>query len=113
MIRNIFDRESIEILVYSLVISHLDYANGNLFGISEHLLDHMQRVQNFAAMVVLREKKNFRSRQALYELHWLPIPVCLIYKILSIVFKCLNDANAPVYLRSLPVYNNFAKKKGL
>ena len=68
MIRNLLDRESTKILVCSLVISHLDYANGSLFGISEHLLDHMQRVQNFAARVVLRENKNFSSRQALYEL---------------------------------------------
>ena len=44
-----------------LVISYLDYANGNLFGISEQLLDHMQRVQNLAARLVLRENKNFSS----------------------------------------------------
>ena len=36
MIRNLLDRESIKILVCCLIISHLDYANGNLFGISEH-----------------------------------------------------------------------------
>ena len=35
----------------SLVISHLDYANGNLFGISENLLDHMQRVQKLCSKV--------------------------------------------------------------
>ena len=96
MIRNLLDRESTEILVCNLVISHLEYANGNLFGISEHLLDLMQRVQNFAARVVLRENKNFSSRQSLYELHWLPICACIIYKMLSIVFKCLNDANGLV-----------------
>ena len=111
MIRNIFDRQSTEILVCSLVISHLDYANENLFGISEHLLDYMQRKQNFAARVVLRDYNNFSSKQALYELHWLPICAHIIYKILSIVFKCLNDANAPVYLRSLLGHNNCDKKK--
>ena len=113
MIRNSLDRESTKTLECSLVISHLEYANGNLFGISELLLDHMQRVQNFAARIILRENKNFSSRQALYELHWLPIHAHIIYKMLSIVFNCLNDANTPVYLRTLLVHNNCVKKKGL
>ena len=59
MIRNLLERESTEIPVCSLAISHPDYVNGNLFSISEYLLDCMQRVQSLAARVVLRENKNF------------------------------------------------------
>ena len=38
MIRSQLDRESCEILTCSLVLSHLDYANGNLFGVHEYML---------------------------------------------------------------------------
>ena len=38
MIRSKLDRESCEILTWSLVLSHLDYANGTLFVVHEYLL---------------------------------------------------------------------------
>ena len=50
-------RESGEILTCSLVLSHLDYANGDLFGMHEYLLKRMQRVQNWAAKIVLNVQK--------------------------------------------------------
>ena len=57
MIRSQVDRESYEILTCSLVLSHLDYANGNLFGMHEYLLKRMQRVQNWAAKIVINVQK--------------------------------------------------------
>ena len=43
-----------ELLIHSLVISRLDYGNGLLYGVSDKLLDKLQRVQNAAARVVVK-----------------------------------------------------------
>ena len=68
-IRNIQEIESCMILIYSLVLSHLDYSNCCLFGISEYLITKMQHIQNYAAWVVLMKNKTFSSNVALHELH--------------------------------------------
>ena len=107
MIRSQLDRESCEILTCSLVLSHLDYANGNLFGVHEYLLKRMQRVQNWAVKIVLNVQKQCNSLKCLHELHWLPIVLRIEYKILTIVHKCLNDNKAPVYLKNLLIHNNW------
>ena len=107
MIRSQLDRESCEILTCSLVLSHLDYANANLFGIHEYLLKRMQRVQNWVAKIVLNVQKQCNSLKCLHELHWLPIVARIEYKILTIVHKCLNDNKAPVYLKNLLIHNNW------
>ena len=72
-IRNVLERESCMILICSLVLSHLDYVNCCLFGISEYLITKMQCIQNYVAWVVLMKNKTFTSNVALCELHLLPI----------------------------------------
>ena len=49
LITNLLDRESCEILMCSLVLSHLDYSNGILAGAADLVINKLQRVQNFAA----------------------------------------------------------------
>ena len=53
-IRRFIDKKTCEILVYSLVLSRLDYANALLPGISDYIMNYMQRVQNRAAKLVLK-----------------------------------------------------------
>ena len=60
----------------------------------------LQRLQNFAAKVVLKKKKGESSTQCLHELHWLPCKTRTDFKILCLVYKCINDI-APGYLKSL------------
>ena len=103
-IRNVLERESCMILICSLVLSHLDYSNCCLFGISEYLITKMQCIQNYAAWVVLMKNKTFSSNVALHELHWLPI----IYKILCIVHKCIYDSTSPkMSKKSLSAYKTW------
>ena len=106
MIRSQLDRESCEILTCSLVLSHLDYANGNLFGVHEYLLKRMQGVQNWAAKIVPNVQKQCNSLRCLHELHWLPIVARIEYKILTIVHECLNDNKVLAYLKNLLIHNN-------
>ena len=84
-------------LVSSLVTSHLDYCNAIFSGLPEYLLNHLQKVQNAAAKLVLGMKKHDSVIAALTTLHWLPIRARIDFKILTLVHKCLSG-NAPSYL---------------
>ena len=57
----------------------------------------MLRVQNCTAKMVLNRSKYESHTQAFIELHWLPIRQWTEYKILSLVFNCINKT-APQYL---------------
>ena len=92
--------DSCKVLVQALVISHLDYANGLFIGLPQKVFDQLQRIQNMAAKVTLNRSKFESSKDALKKLHWLPIKERVEFKILTMVFKCVNKA-APNYLSEL------------
>ena len=62
------DKKLCEVLVCNLVLSHLDYANGNLYGVGSYLLKRMQKIQNYAARVILQVDQKFNSLQALFKI---------------------------------------------
>ena len=86
--------------VYAAIISHIDYANSLLFGISKHLVDKLQRVQNAAARLILGYKKYDSISPGLIKLHWLPVRYRIRFKIATITFKVLST-NEPAYLRNM------------
>ena len=91
-----------------LVLSHLDYSNGVLIGLPDVLLDRMQRIQNWAAKVVLDQTKFSSSSEALKQLHWLPIRKRTEFKIVTLVFRCLHNT-APKYLTDLIKVRQFPR----
>ena len=108
-IRDCLTQHATELLIHSLVISRLDYGNGLLYGVSDKLLDTLQRVQNVAARVVVKTSR--------YD-HITPILKTTLasdwyrteYKLLLLTFKALHHL-APSYLtdllqRTLPSYQN-------
>jgi hypothetical protein len=99
-IRKFLTKEATEILVLSLVISHLDYCNVILYGISQAEIGKLQRIQNMCAKLVLNRNMQDSSKQALYELHWLPIKARINFKILTYMYNC-SVGNAPQYLIEL------------
>ena len=56
-IRKYLVRYTCKLLIYSIVMSHIDYANGLLAGATELVLGIYQRIQSFAAKVVLNHSK--------------------------------------------------------
>ena len=72
----------------------------------------MQRVQNIAAKLVLGKSKFHSSSECLWELHWLQINKRIQFKVLTLVFKCL-DCAGPLYLRNLLVEFPDDRKQGL
>lgn len=99
-IRQFLTIEATEVLVLSLVISHLDYCNVILFGVANCELRKMQRIQNMCAKLVLNRRKYDSPKQALFDLHWLPVKARIQFKILSFMYSCHNGI-APQYLTEL------------
>ena len=46
-----------ESLIHALIFSHIDYCNGFLNGVSKHLINKLQRIQNMAARLVYKPPK--------------------------------------------------------
>ena len=84
-------------LVHSLVVSRLDYANALLFGITDVLIGKLQRVQNYAARLVVRCGRRDHITPVLKKLHWLPVKQRVTYKIILLTFRALNGL-APIYI---------------
>ena len=82
-IRQFLTKEATETLVLSLLMSHLDYCNSILFGIADCDLQEMQQIQNMCAKLVLSQSKFDSLKQALYDLHLLPVKARIIFKILT------------------------------
>ena len=99
-IRKYLTKEATEILVLSLVIFHLDYCNLILYGTAQCEINKMQRIQNMCAKLVLSRQKYDSSKDALYELHWLPVKARITFKLLTFMYNC-SDGHAPKYLTEL------------
>ena len=84
-------------LMYSNVLSHLDYGNSILVNLPKATLKPLQSMQNYAAKIICKKQKYDSSTECLYKLHWLPIHYRCIYKLMTIVYKMLNEQE-PQYL---------------
>ena len=60
----------------------------------------LQRLQNLAAKIVTNSKGHVSSAPLLRELHWLPIPNRIDFKIATLTLKVLTS-HQPSYLDSL------------
>ena len=62
-------------LVSAFVLSRIDYCNSLLFGSTHDMTSHLQRIQNYAAQVMLCLPKSSNITTHLISLHWLPVKV--------------------------------------
>ena len=99
-IKNCLSRDALEILVHAVVSSRLDYCNALLAGLPAYLVGRLQMVQNCAARLVTGVKRREHITPVLHSLHWLPVQCRIDFKVLLLVFKCLNG-NAPAYLSDM------------
>ena len=107
-IQHKIDQTTCHIIVQVLVLSKLDYCNSLLIGTANYQLGKLQYIQNMACRIVGNIKKYDSITPHLKKLHLLKIQERIIYKVATIMFKCLMGT-APPYLKSLlPVQHSRA-----
>jgi len=84
-------------LVTALVLLRIDYGNATLAGLPARQLCWLQSVLHAAARIVFSARKFDHVMPLLQEHNWLRVPEQIIFKLVSLVFRCLNGT-APVYL---------------
>ena len=87
-------------LVSAFAISRIDYCNSLLFGSTHDVTFHMQRIQNYAARVILCLPKSSSITTHLKSLHWLPVKVRSTYKIACLCYHSHNST-APSYVADM------------
>ena len=108
-IRRYLTREAAKTLVTSCVLSRLDYCNSLLMGSPQKSIQPMQKIQNWAARLILGASFRHPTTPLLKTLHWLPISERIKYKVGCICYNVITD-NAPSYLiELLPNYTNLRK----
>ena len=98
----VISQKDAEKLVHTFVTSRLDFCNSLLSGSSSKSLKTLQLVQNAAARVLTRTKKRDHVSPVLASLHWLPVKCRIVFKMILLTFKPLNNM-APLYLKELIV----------
>ena len=101
-IRRYVSQAQAEQLVHAFISSKLDMCNALFLGLSKWHIAKLQRVQNAALRIVLGKKKRESVTSDYKNLHWLTIEQRIVFKVLLLVFKCLNDMG-PVPLTNLLV----------
>ena len=99
-LRQYLSRPDCEKLVHAFISSRLDYCNSTFYGIPDYLLNKLQLIQNTAARMVTRTKRNEHITPVLQSLHWLPVHKRIQFKILLLTFKALRN-QAPSYITEL------------
>ena len=90
-IRIYLTQESRKIAVYAFITSKLDYCNSLLYSWRKMQLKRLQYVQNTATRIVTQTGKFDHITPVLFDLHWLPVSYRIVFKILLLVFKSLNN----------------------
>ena len=99
-IRHLLTVDATNKLCVSFILSRLDYCNALLSHLSEKQMSKLQRIQNCAARLVLRQAKHCSATALLRTLHWLPVRARVEYKLSTLAYKCLSSS-APSYLSDL------------
>ena len=87
-------------LVSAFVLSRIDYCNSLLFGPTNDVTSHLQRIQNYAARVIFRLPMSSSITIHLKSLHWLPVKVISTYKIVYLCYHC-HSSTAPPYIADM------------
>ena len=81
-------------------LSRINYCKSLLFGSTHDMTSHLQRIQNYAARVILRLPKSSNVTTHLKSLHWLPAKVRSTYKIACLCYHC-HSSTAPSYVADM------------
>ena len=87
-------------LVSAFALPRIDYCNSLLFGSTQDVTSNLQRIQNYAARVILRLPKSSSITIHLKSLNWLPVKVRSTYKIACLCYYC-HSSTAPPFVTGM------------
>ena len=87
-------------LVSAFVLSRIDCCYSLLLGSTHDMTSHLQRIQNYAARVILRLPKSSSTTSHIKSLHWLPVKERSTYKIACLCYHC-HSSTAPSYVADM------------
>ena len=87
-------------LVSAFALTRIDYCSSLLFGSTLEVTSHLQRIQNYAARVIMRLPKSSSITIHLKSLHWLPVKVRSTYKIACLCYHC-HSSTAPSHVTDM------------
>jgi exonuclease III len=100
-VRTFLNKKNTEQLVNSLVTSILDHSNSVLCNLPRNTIRDLERIQHWAAKLVLRKPRITNSLKCLKDLHWLPVVWRIKFKVCCLMHKCTYNAYCPEYLKQL------------
>ena len=96
-IHQCFSCDATKAPIIAFVSSTLDYCNSLLARVPKNLTDKLQRVQNAAARLAVRCRRQHHITPVLYSLHWLPVSRRIQYKVAFLCYCSLSEGG-PRYL---------------
>ena len=96
-IRRYITTDAARSVVQALVTSRLDYCNSLLANLTNTQMKRLKSIQHKAARLVTRTLLREHITPVLKLLHWLPVEWRITYKLMVLVYKCMNGT-APAYL---------------
>ena len=96
-VRRSLMQDALLTLIWSLVITKLDFCCSALTGVSGLLMQRLQSVLNAAARLVFSVRRSEHTTPLLRELHWLKVPERIQYRLYVLTHQCLHGT-APPYL---------------
>ena len=99
-IRRFLTKTATATLASAFVLSRIDYCNSLMLGSTHDVTSHFQRIQNYAARVILRLPKSSSITTHLKSLHWIPVKVKTTYKIAYLCYHS-HSSTAPSYVADM------------
>ena len=99
-IRRFLTEDATKTLVTSYILSRLDYCNCLLMGTPNSVIQPLQKIQNFAARLILLAPRHHHATPLLEKLHWLPISERIKNKVACMCFSAINSSG-PAYISEL------------
>ena len=88
-IRSSLTTDAAKTLAQTFVGGRLNYCKSLLYGVSGELLRRLQSVQNAAARFITGTRKYDHITPVLRNLYWLPVRQRIIFKIATLMYRCL------------------------
>ena len=108
-IRKYLSLDAAKKVVVSLVLSRLDYCNSLYAALPGYVIHRLRLVQNTAARIIHGLGKFDHITLVLADLHWLPAPERIDFKMLVLTYKALHG-QSPSYIRDLLCANSALRK---